>query len=321
MTADARLASAMSLRWSFLSLLLLSSPVLAEDGVTVRVRCTEKCTVVLDGKRGLRVTESTWEFKGIAPGTRRVEATGVLGRPLASGFADIPDVVEAGVFLASDKRIVVERGSSLAPGTPEWMEDPKAPGAGGGEKSVAIVRCQEDCTVRLDGRQGLRRDGRTWEFRDVEPGQRRVEAHGGVLRQRLFLDYVDMPAGAVATFHGDSKGNVKLTEHRSLEAVEQARKQATASQLHVRCLKACTVSLDGTRRGGSDTTGLVITDVKPGTHALEVVFTLGKARRRATLELPASSGMFITASEGGGIQVTNTKPLEEEWRAPRGVAP
>ncbi len=309
----------MSLRWLLPSLsLLLSSPALAEDGVTVRVRCMEKCTVVLDGKRGLRVTESTWEFKGIAPGTRRVEATGVLGRPLVSGFADIPDVAEARVFFASDKRIVVEPGSSPTPGTPEWAEEqgtkPRAKPTGGeaGEKSVAIVRCPEDCTVLLDGRRGQRRDGRTWEFKDVEPGQRRVEAHGGLLNRRLFLGYVEMPAGAEATLYGDSKGNVKLAEHRSLEAVEKARKQAGlsgASQLNVRCQKACTVSLDGTRRGSSDTTSVVITDVKPGAHELEVMFTLGKARKRTTLELPASSEMFITASESGGIQVTNTKSL------------
>ncbi|WP_164021517.1 hypothetical protein [Pyxidicoccus trucidator] len=308
----------MSLRWSLLSLpLLLSSPALAEDGVTVRVRCMEKCTVVLDGKRGLRVTESTWEFKGITPGTRRVEATGMLGRPLASGFAAIPDVAEAGVFLARDKRIVVEPGSSPTPGTPEWAVErsakprAKAGGAESLEKSVAIVRCPEDCTVLLDGRRGQRRDGRTWEFKDVEPGRRRVEAHGGLFNRRLFVDYVELPAGAEAMLYGDSRGNVKLTDHKSLDAVERARKRAglgEASHLNVRCQKSCTVLLDGERRSSSSATSVVITDVKPGSHDLEVVFAIGKGRKRTTLEVPASSELFITASESGGIQVTNTKP-------------
>lgn len=312
-------ASPMSIRWSLVSLpLLLSSLALAEDGVTVRVRCTEKCTVVLDGKRGLRVTESTWEFKGIAPGTRRVEATGMLGRPLASGFADIPDVAEASVFLARDKRIVVERGSSPTPGTPKWAEgngakpSEKAGGAGALEKSVAIVRCPEDCTVLLDGRRGQRRDGRTWEFKDVEPGRRRVEANGGLFNRRLFVGYVEMPAGAEASLYGDSKGNVKLTDHKSLSAVEKGRKQAglgEASHLNVRCQKSCTVSLDGTRRGSSSATSVAITDVTPGSHELEVVFTIGKGRKRLTLDVPARSELFVTASESGGIQVTNTKAL------------
>jgi hypothetical protein len=309
----------MSIRGLLLSLpLLLSSPALAADGVTVQVRCPEKCTVTLDGKRGLRVTESTWEFKGIAPGARRVESTGLLGRPLASGIADIPDVAQAGVILASGNRILVERGSSPPPGTPVGAEKPDAKSsekAGGAEtlkKSVAIVRCPEDCTVLLDGRRGLRRDDRTWEFKDVEPGQRRVEANGGLFNRRLFVGFVELPPGAEATFHGDSKGNIKLTGHKSLDAVEKDREQAglsDASRLNVRCQKSCTVSLDGARQGSSNATSVVLTDVKPGAHELEVVFTIGKGRKRTTLDVPARSEMFITASESGGLQVTNTKSL------------
>lgn len=304
----------MSPRWPFL-LLSLSIPALAQDGVDVRVRCTEKCTVVLDGKHGRRVTDSTWEFKGIAPGARRVEATGILGRPLTSGFADIPDVAEADVFLSSNKRIVVERGSTSTPGTPEWAEGEGAKPrekVAVGAKSVAIVRCPEDCTVLLDGRRGLRRDDRTWEFKDVEPGRRRVEANGGLFNRRLLLDYVHMPEGAEATFYGDSKGNVRLTGNKSLEAAEQARAQAReggTSQLNVRCQKPCTVSLDGARRGTSNATSVVITDVTSGAHELDVVFTLGKSRRRTTLDVRASSEVFITASEDDGLQVTNTKSL------------
>ena len=311
----------MSLRWSLLCLLSLSSSALAEDGVTVRVRCTEKCNVVLDGKYGLRVTDSTWEFKGVAPGSKRVEAKGMLGRPLASGFADIPDVAEADVYLTSNQRIVVERASTSPPGTPEWAEGegpkspPKAGNAAAGEKSVAIVRCPEDCTVLLDGRKGLRRDERTWEFQDVEPGRRRVEAQGGLLKRRLFVEYVEVPAGAEATFYGDSKGQVTLTGHRSLEAAEKARAEANKrgdSHLNVRCQKSCTVSLDGARRGPSNTTSVVLTDVTPGPHELEVVFSIGKARKRATLQVPERGEVFITVSESAGIQVTNTKALASE---------
>ncbi|QSQ21457.1 hypothetical protein JY651_40770 [Pyxidicoccus parkwayensis] len=300
----------MSLRWSLL-FLSLSATALAEDGVTVRVRCPEKCTVVLDGKNGLRVTDSTWEFEGIDTGARRVEATGVLGRPLVSGFAEIPDVARADVFLTSNKRIAVERGSTSRPGTPKWAEDRKVP-VKGGAKSVAIVRCPEDCTVLLDGNHGLRRDERTWEFKDVEPGRRRVEATASLFSRKLFLDYVDVPAGAEATFYGDSKGNVRLTEDRSLEAVEQERarvRKAGTSELNVRCQKPCTVSLDGARRGSSNATNVLLRDVEPGAHELDVVFTVGKSHRRMKLDVRASSETFITASEDDGFQVTNTKPL------------
>lgn len=295
----------MSLRWLLPSLvLLLSVPALAEDGVTVRVRCTEKCTVVLGGKQGRRVDDVTWEFQGVAPGQRRLEVTGLLGRPLVSSFAEIPDVAEASIILTANKRIVVEQGSTVTPGTPAWA-DPKGakPVAGGSrEKSVAVVHCTEECTVLLDGRSGVRRDKWTWEFRDVEPGRRRVEATG-LIDRPLFLDYVDMPAGSEVKLYGDSKGKVTLTDRKELRAA------GTKSRLNVRCQKPCTVTLDGTRRGTSDASIVVLEDVKPGPHELQVDFPVGKRMRRTTLQVSAGSEVFITASEGSGFQVTNTKPL------------
>ncbi|MFP2926223.1 hypothetical protein ACLESO_13595 [Pyxidicoccus sp. 3LG] len=303
----------MSMRWWVSLPLLLSTPVLAEDGVTVRVRCTEKCEVVFDGKRGQRVNDFTWEFGGISPGARRVEATGVLGRPLLSGFADIPDVAEADVFLSSSKRIVVERGSTSMPGTPEWAEGaaPAKEGeASSQQKSVVLVRCTEDCTVLLDWRRGMRKDERTWRFTNVEPGKRRVEAHSRFLRQRLFVNYVEIPASAEATLYGDSSGRVRLTGHRGLDAPEKARRElgnTEASHLNVRCQKPCTVLLDGKRRGSSNATNVAIRDLEPGSHELAVDFMIGGRQRRTTLEVPTRSEMFVTASEGGGIQVTNTK--------------
>ncbi|NTX53301.1 hypothetical protein [Myxococcus sp. CA039A] len=318
----------MALRDVFLSLALsLSAPALAQEGVTVSVRCTETCTVVFDGKRGRRVNEALWEFQGIAPGARRVEATGVLGRPLASGFADIPDTALATVYLVSNQRIVVRKESTSSPGTPEWVEGssrvarvsertpsppPPPPSTA---KSVAIVRCLEDCAVMLDGQRGTRRDERTWEFRNVEPGKRRVEGTAELLQRKLFASYIDVPAGTEARYQGDSKGRVILTEHWALADVEEAREKAglaDASRLHVRCLKSCEVSLDGARKGDEGGSGGVIQDVKPGRRELKVMFTLGKQQRRLTLDVPARSEVFITASEGGGLQVTNTKPLGAE---------
>lgn len=319
----------MALRDVFLSLALsLSAPAFAQEGVTVSVRCTETCTVVFDGKRGRRVNEALWEFQGITPGARRVEATGVLGRPLVSGFADIPDTALATVYLVSNQRIVVRKESTTSPGTPEWVEGTARVAPGGTEKtpsppppppstakSVALVSCLEACTVMLDERRGTRRDERTWEFRDVEPGKRRVEGTADLLIRKLFASYVDVPAGTEATYQGDSKGRVILTKHRALADIKEAREQAglaDTSRLHVRCLKSCEVTLDGARKGEAGGSGGLIQDVKPGRRELAVTFTLGKQQRRVTLDVPSRSEVFITASEGGGLQVTNTRPLGAE---------
>jgi hypothetical protein len=287
----------MSSRWLLSSLaLLLCSPALAEDGVTVRVRCTEECRAVLDGKWGRRVNGFTWEFQGIPPGLRRLEVTGLLSRPLVSGFAEIPPGSEASVIITANRRIVVERSNT---GTPE------APSSR--DKSVAIIRCTEECVVRLDGRGGVRWDKWTWEFKDVEPGRHRVEA-AGLLDRKLFVAYVEVPAGSEATFHGDSRGHVTLTERKELRAARENE----ASRIHVRCEKSCTVSLDGTRRGSTDTSGLVIQDVKPGPHELEVRFPVGRRMRRTTLNVSAAHEVFLTVSEDSGFQVTNAKPLGGE---------
>ncbi len=296
----------MFLRWPFLSLsLLLSAPALAEDGVAVRVRCTEKCTVVLDGKSGFRVDDATWEFKGIASGPRRIDATGLLNRPLAGSFVVIPDVATADIFLASNKRVIVEPGSTPMPGTPEWAEpNPPQPPSTSKAPSVAIVKCRDACTVLLDGKRGLRRDTRTWEFRDVAPGNRRVEATGGLFDRQQFVGYVDVPGGAEVTIQADAKGRVLLTEQRE-------RTSAETSLLHVRCPKPCTVMLDGQRRGTSNAANLSIRDVPPGAHALEVDFTVGGEVRRSTVDVPAGHEVFVTASEDRGVQVTNSKPLTD----------
>ncbi|WP_426756122.1 hypothetical protein [Myxococcus sp. Y35] len=304
----------MFLRWPLMSLsLLLSAPAFAEDGVAVRVRCTEKCSVVLDGKHGYRVNDSTWEFKGITPGSRRIDATGVLNRPLAGSFVVIPDVATADVFLVSNKRIIIEPGSTTMPGTPAWAEpNPPQPVSTSNAPSVAIVKCQDECTVLLDHKRGIRRDSRTWEFRDVAPGQRRVEATGGLFDRRQFVGYVEVPGGSEVTLHGDSKGRVTLTEQKDLTPAKKAeppKEAAQSSLLHVRCPKACTVTLDGQRRGSSNTESLSIRDVSPGSHDLQVDFTVGGKVRRATLDVLASHEVFVTATEDHGVQVTNSKPL------------
>ncbi|GHG88536.1 hypothetical protein [Comamonas sp. JC664] len=304
----------MSLRWPFLSLsLLLSAPAFAEDGVAVRVRCTEKCTVTLDQKTGRRVDDSTWEFKGITPGSHRIDATGLMTRPLAGSFVTIPDVASADIFLASNKRIIVEPGSTTMPGTPEWAEpNPPQPPSTSTAPSVVIVKCRDACTAMVDTKPGIRRDARTWEFQKVAPGSRRVEAVAGVFNRQQFLGYVDVPGGSKVTVQGDSQGRAKLVETQDLSEARAAKSPADSTKtslLQVRCTKPCTVTLDGQRRGTSNATNLTLRDVPPGSHELQVDFTVGGKQRRAKLDVPASHELFITASEDPGVQVTNTKPL------------
>ncbi|WP_342377652.1 hypothetical protein NVS55_00065 [Myxococcus stipitatus] len=314
-------------RGLLLSLALsLSAPALAEvdEGVTVSVHCMDPCAVVLDGKPGRAVNESLWEFPGIAPGAHRVEAVDPKGQPLVSGLAEIPDTAQANVYLISNERIVTRKGGPPEPGTPEWEREvaritsgtppsthpppPQMPP----EKSTVIVRCQDDCSVVLDGRRGLRRDALTWEFRNVEPGKHRIEGIGELLLRRLFLVYVDVPSGMELTYQGESKNLLRLTKQQLLTSVEAARAKAgltESSRLHVRCPKSCTVRLDGARKGEKGGSGVVIQDVPFGQHTLEASFSLSDRNRRLSLNVPPRSEVFITASADQGIVVTNTRPI------------
>ncbi|WP_338872535.1 hypothetical protein [Myxococcus stipitatus] len=317
-------------RGLFLSLALsLSAPALAEveDGVTVSAHCMEPCAVVLDGQPGRPVNESLWEFQGIAPGAHRVEAVDPKGQPLASGSTEIPDVDQVNVYLIGNERIVTRNGGSSEPGTPEWERavtritpstppsttppPPQTPP----EKSTVIVRCQDNCAVVLDGRRGIRRDGLTWEFRNVVPGRHRVEGTGELLLRRLFLVYLDVPSGMELTYQSESKNLLQLTKQQLLSSVEAARAKAgltEASRLHVRCPKSCTVRLDGARKGEEGGSGVVIQDVPFGQHTLEATFSLSDRKRRMVLDVPPRSEVFITASADQGIVVTNTRPIGAE---------
>jgi hypothetical protein len=191
-------------------------------------------------------------------------------------------------------------------GTPK--ASPKGP-AGSGAKSTATVHCPDNCTASIDSLRGLRLNERTWEFKDVEPGQRRVEATGGLFNRRMFVGYVDMPAGSEVNIYGDSKGRVSIADRKDLRS-DKAKGSAAGgkpSRLNVRCAKSCNVEVDGTRRGSNSAMNILINDVQPGMRALKVTLTLGKVVR-GTVDVPADSEVFVTATDNG-FQVTNTKRL------------
>jgi hypothetical protein len=169
----------------------------------------------------------------------------------------------------------------------------------------------DDCSVRVDGKAGLRKDPATWEFKDVAPGQRRVEASGGFLNRPLYNGFAEIPAGMKVTAQIDSHKRLTITERTPLGEVKTAKAAGGApSVLTIRCTKNCTVTLDGNRKGGAQTQLVVVRDVTPGEHTVEVKFVLGTKVVRTVLNIPAGSEVFATATESG-LSVTNTKPLAQ----------
>ncbi|HEX8699091.1 MAG TPA: hypothetical protein VF815_09670 [Myxococcaceae bacterium] len=174
--------------------------------------------------------------------------------------------------------------------------------------STLTVRCIEDCNVRVDGKTGMRKDTSTWEFKNVPAGQRRVEVTGGIFNRPLYNGYADIPGGMKVTAMISSSKKLTITDRAPLAPETEAKATGTApSTLSVRCPKACTVSIDGARKGAGQSQNVVIHDVAPGDHNVEAKFVLGKAVR-TVLNIPAGSEVFATATESG-ISITNSKPL------------
>ncbi len=78
--------------------------------------------------------------------------------------------------------------------------------------------------------------------------------------------------------------------------------------LTIRCTKNCTVTVDGNRKGAAQSQLVVVRDVTPGEHNVEVKFVLGTKVVRSMLNIPAGSEVFATATESG-LNITNTKAL------------
>jgi hypothetical protein len=197
--------------------------------------------------------------------------------------------------------------SSFAQGTPPAQA--QATEAKTEETSTLTVRCPQDCSVRVDGKNGRRKDTSTWEFKDVPAGQRRVEITGGLFNRPLFNGYADVPAGMKVTAMISSTKKLTITERTPLTPETEAKATGTApSNLSVRCPKACTVSIDGARKGTAQSQLVLIHNVAPGEHNVEVKFVLGTNAVRTILNIPAGSEIFATATEDG-LSITHSKPL------------
>ena len=185
-----------------------------------------------------------------------------------------------------------------------------APAKGSGKGMGALlVRCMDDCTVRVDGKAGVRQDARTWEFRDLEPGQRRVEAKGGLFNRPLFTGFADVAAGMKAKAQIDSSRRLTITESEPLRD-EKAMKFAAGApgQLQVRCPKHCTVTVNGVRKGAEAAQLVTVRDLEPGLYKVEAKFRLGTKVVRAEIPVQAGTEVFATATESG-LSVTNTQAL------------
>jgi hypothetical protein len=203
------------------------------------------------------------------------------------------------------------QGTPPAPAKPADAKPADAKPAEGkpGENSTLTVRCTDDCSVRVDGKGGLRKASNIWEFKDVPSGQRRIEVSGGFLNRPLYNGYAEIPGGMQVTAQVDSNKRLTITERIPLgeQKVEKAA-VGGPSTLTIRCTKNCTISIDGVRKGANQAQLVSIRDVPSGDHDIEAKFVLGTKMVRSKVTVPADSEVFITATESG-LNVTNTKPL------------
>ena len=190
-----------------LLLLLFAPPALAAQGTTLRIRCVETCTVLLEGKAGRRLHGSQWnlEFKEVPAGKRRIEVKGVFGRSLATSYIDIPAVPEASVYVDMKGRVTVSPAAASAP--------PPAGEPKGQEESILQVRCQKPCTVSVDH---VRRSGSTQmvTVHGLKPGPHRLEVEfvlgGGARRESI-----DLPPASEVFVYANEKG-LQVTNTRPL---------------------------------------------------------------------------------------------------------
>lgn len=299
---------------SALFLSLLAAPAAHAAGANVTVRCPSACTVKLEGKEGRKQGDKAWAFGDVAAGGKRVEVLTPEGKTLAMGYATIP---EGGgnvtVTLDANRNFSVSGGNgakaaAAAPAAAPAQPQAKAKGSGKGNGAL-VVRCMDDCTVRVDGKAGVRQDARTWEFRDLEPGQRRVEAKGGLFNRPLFTGFADVAPGMKAKAQIDSSRRLTITESEPLRD-EKAMKFAAGApgQLQVRCPKHCTVTVNGVRKGAEASQLITVRDLAPGLYKVEAKFRLGTKVVRAEIPVQAGTEVFATATESG-LSVTNTQAL------------
>jgi len=185
------------------------------------------------------------------------------------------------------------------------------------EGTTVRVRCVGTCTLLLEGRPGRRLHDSPWdwEFKDVSPGKRRIEVKG-FLGRPLAISYLDIPDVPETLLYVDAKGRLSISPGVSAPkagagtrpAAPEARKKEKASVLHLRCQKSCTVSMDHVRRPSSDGQTTLVHGLAPGVHSVEVEFVLGGGVRRASLDVPPASEVFVYATDAG-LQVTNIRPL------------
>ncbi|MFY0568877.1 hypothetical protein ACN28E_34340 [Archangium lansingense] len=201
------------MRALFLILLLVCPVAFAAEGTTLRVRCVETCTVLLEGKPGRRLHGSQWdwEFSDVSAGKRRIEVKGILGRSLATSYIDIPAVPEVSVYVDMKGRVTVSPVASSSPAAPSPVppEEPKRD-----EDSVLHVRCQKPCTVSVDYVRRPSGDSHTVIVHGVKPGPHRVEV-SFVLGSGARRESIDVPPASEVFVYAAETG-LQVTNTRPL---------------------------------------------------------------------------------------------------------
>jgi hypothetical protein len=240
--------------------------------------------------------------------SKRVEGEGAL----------LEELTRAATAMAPElKRQLRGKGSAVAQA---------ATGGSPSSEVIAevVIRCRESCTVQVDRKAGEREGDRTWKFKAVPVGRRRIEATG-MLSRPLYTGFVELPAAPRLEGYLDGQGYRFATPSSAAPVAPGApaasegngftppapspagtpAATADSSTINVRCAQPCTVTVDGARRGNSGTNH-VLTGIAPGTRQVAVSFMLtGSAR--AAVEVPSASEVFLMAASGK-LTVTSTKP-------------
>src|SRR5262249_13006109 len=157
---------------------------------------------------GKREDQRRWTFTVAQGGTRRVEVTGQLGRPLFSGFKTFPDSGEVST-------VVRDRHFDYAQVPATKVADPAVVAAGSaqspavaeGGKGKLTLHCDTLCSLTVDGlRQWAKQQTGTVE---LAAGKHEIEARDQ-LNSLIGRGPLDIPDG-VEVFVFVSKGDVKVT--------------------------------------------------------------------------------------------------------------
>lgn len=297
------------MRATALALALLGFAGASAAASRVRVRCTEGCTVKLDGKSGQKLEGQQWLFESVPPGSRIVDVASAGGKALCSQPFQVPDATDLELLACGPSwpiAVISQQGLKAPPST----------------ASRVTVRCPDDCAIKVDGKTGLKIDSRQWRFERVEPGWRTVQATGWFDQSICSGSFQVPPAVELEVLACGSSGPVKVVRSKPLAPAAAAGPASTTPSLvHLHCGEPCDLKvLEGGARRRDDPRRWTVENVPPGKRRLEVAGDFGFDLFDGYLDVPP--GVEATfALSGRTATLVDQKPLVSEARAgPAGKA-